>query len=129
VGLTDRARVRYAAYGAGPRRLLGVAAALLKDPDLLVLDEPWRDLDADACGRLDALLRELAAGGCAVLVTGEPATGFAACDRVAVLANGRVVAEMTGGARGRAASEGACEPVGDAGGRVLSEAGWGGRGG
>ena len=45
VGLTERASDRYRAYSLGMKQRLGIAAALLKDPALLILDEPTNDMD------------------------------------------------------------------------------------
>lgn len=115
VGLTGHARVRYAGYPPAARRLLGVAAALLKDPDLLVLDDPWHDLDAEAGRDLSALLRELASGGRAVLVTGGDEVAET-CDRLTWLAHGRATDEAATGIAGSVGTTGVAGGAGVGGG-------------
>lgn len=68
-GLQDYARVRVGEYTRDQRRRLGIAAALLGDPQVVVLDEPRAGLDDDGAAWLEELLRRLAAEGRAVLVT------------------------------------------------------------
>lgn len=96
-GLTERARDPYAAYPPGARQRLGLAAALLKDAELLVLDEPGAGLDAAGRRELRDLVRGLADAGRAVLLTGRVRGEVErACDRAAVLDRGRIVAEIAG---------------------------------
>ena len=78
----------------GMRRRLAVAAALLKAPDVLLLDEPATGLDPHALRALRTQLRELAAAGGTVLLSSHVLDEVAAtCDRVIVVNRGRSVAE------------------------------------
>jgi ABC-2 type transport system ATP-binding protein len=95
VGLTERARDRYSTYSLGMKQRLGLAAALLKRPGLLILDEPTNGLDPAGMADMRVTLRRLAAEGCTVLLSshllGEVQQ---TCDRVGVIARGRMVAEL-----------------------------------
>jgi ABC-2 type transport system ATP-binding protein len=105
VGLADRARDRYATYSLGMKQRLGLAAALLKRPDLLVLDEPTNGLDPSGMAEMRDALRQLAAGGCTVLLSSHLlAEVRQICDRVGVINRGRLVAEKPIGELGGAGS-------------------------
>ncbi|MGW5747210.1 ABC transporter ATP-binding protein [Amycolatopsis sp. NPDC003861] len=96
VSLTDRAKDRYATYSLGMKQRLGLAAALLKDPELVVLDEPTNGLDPAGMADMRVTLRKLAAGGCTVLLSSHLlAEVEQICDRVGVLDHGRLVTETT----------------------------------
>ncbi|GIG65027.1 ABC transporter ATP-binding protein [Phytomonospora endophytica] len=96
VDLTDRAGDRYRTYSLGMKQRLGVAAALLKDPRLLILDEPTNGLDPAGMADMRALIRKLGADGCTVLLSSHLLSEVQQiCDRVAVIAKGRIVAEST----------------------------------
>jgi ABC-2 type transport system ATP-binding protein len=69
VGLQDSARRRLVEYSLGMRQRLALAAALLGDPDVLILDEPANGLDPEGIAWLRSFLRERAARGCTVLVS------------------------------------------------------------
>lgn len=69
VGLAADARVKVGRYSAGMRQRLGLAAALLRSPRLLLLDEPSTSLDPAGARELSAHLRRLAAGGVAILLS------------------------------------------------------------
>jgi ABC-2 type transport system ATP-binding protein len=69
VGLTADARRRVGGYSLGMRQRLGLAAALLGDPQVLVLDEPGNGLDPAGMAWLRGLLRDLAAQGRTVIVS------------------------------------------------------------
>ncbi|WP_433719670.1 ABC transporter ATP-binding protein [Actinoplanes sp. CA-051413] len=96
VELTGRAGDRYATYSLGMKQRLGVAAALLKDPRLVVLDEPTNGLDPAGMADMRLLVRRLGAAGCTVLLSSHLMTEVQElCDRVGVIAGGRLVAEST----------------------------------
>jgi len=93
VGLADRADDPVSTYSLGMRQRLGIAAALLKDPELLILDEPANGLDPAGIVDVRRLLRQLGAEGRTVFLSSHQlAEVQQVCDRVAVLAAGRCVA-------------------------------------
>ena len=94
VGLTDAADKKVKAYSQGMRQRLGIALALLGDPELLVLDEPTNGLDPTGMRDVRDLLRALADNGTTVFVSSHLLSEVEAmCDRVGVMARGRLVAE------------------------------------
>jgi ABC-type multidrug transport system ATPase subunit len=96
VGLIDRARDRFATYSQGMKQRLGVAAALLKDPDLLILDEPTNGLDPQGLVEMRSFIRELGSGDRTVLLSSHlMAEVQQICDRVGVISRGRLVKEGT----------------------------------
>lgn len=96
VGLGPRGGDRFSAYSLGMKQRLGVAAALLKDPDLIVLDEPTNGLDPAGMRDMRRLIRELGDSGRTVILSshlmGEVQQ---VCDRVGVIDSGRMVVEST----------------------------------
>jgi ABC-2 type transport system ATP-binding protein len=93
VELGDAARRRVGGFSLGMRQRLALAAALLGDPSVLVLDEPANGLDPEGVKWLRALLRRFAAEGRTVLVSSHVLAEVAqTVDDVLVLAHGRVVA-------------------------------------
>lgn len=81
-------------YSHGRKQRLALAAALLHEPQVLVLDEPVVGLDPPGRRQLARLLRELASGGVTVLLsTHSLAVAEETCDRFGVLEAGRLVAE------------------------------------
>lgn len=108
VGLTDRADTRVRTYSLGMKQRLGIASALLKDPQVLILDEPANGLDPAGIREVRELIRELGRQGRTVFLSSHILSEVAqVCDRVAILTRGRAV---TSGPvdevlrRGRAAS-------------------------
>jgi ABC-2 type transport system ATP-binding protein len=94
VGLLDRARDTVRTYSLGMRQRLGLAIALLADPDLLVLDEPANGLDPAGIVEMRELLRGLAASGRAVLLSSHVLhEAEEICDRAVIIARGRLVRE------------------------------------
>lgn len=94
VGLADRADDRYSGYSLGMRQRLGVAAALLGDPRLLILDEPTNGLDPEGVVWMRGLVRDLGSSGRTVLFSSHMLGEVQqVCDRVVVLNNGAVIAE------------------------------------
>jgi ABC-2 type transport system ATP-binding protein len=92
VGLEHAADRRVGTYSLGMRQRLGLAAALLGDPDVLVLDEPLNGLDPQGIRWLRTLLRERAASGRTVLLSSHLLSEVAqTVDHVVVIHNGRLV--------------------------------------
>jgi ABC-2 type transport system ATP-binding protein len=93
VGLAERADHAVRRYSLGMRQRLGIGAALLRDPELLVLDEPANGLDPAGIREVRELLRGLGAEGRTVLVSSHLLSEVEqACDAVAILRRGRCVA-------------------------------------
>ena len=96
VELTDAADRRVKTYSLGMRQRLGLAAALLGDPDLLVLDEPANGLDPAGVRWLRRFLRAFADRGRTVLVSSHMlAEAAQTVDRVVIIHRGRLVASGT----------------------------------
>jgi ABC-2 type transport system ATP-binding protein len=96
VGLAERGRHLYGAYSLGMKQRLGVAAALLKDPELLMLDEPANGLDPQGIVTMRELVRRLGQGNRTVLLCSHLLSEVEhVCDRVGVLRDGRRIAEGT----------------------------------
>ena len=92
VGLTDVADDRVRGFSLGMRQRLGLAAALLTKPRLLVLDEPSNGLDPAGKRHVHGVLTRLAADGTAVVLSSHRMDDLEAlCSEVTILATGRVV--------------------------------------
>ena len=92
VGLTDVADDRVRGFSLGMRQRLGLSAALLIQPRVLVLDEPANGLDPAGTRHVHRVLSGLAAHGTAIIISSHRMEDLAAlCDEVTVLATGRVV--------------------------------------
>jgi ABC-2 type transport system ATP-binding protein len=98
VELTGRANHRFSGYSLGMKQRLGVAAALLKDPELLILDEPTNGLDPAGMAEMRDFIRNLGQGRRTVLLSSHLMTEIEQiCDRVGVIRAGKLVAEGTVG--------------------------------
>jgi ABC-2 type transport system ATP-binding protein len=92
VDLADRADDRVKTYSLGMRQRLGIAAALLRDPELLILDEPANGLDPAGIKEVRELVRKLGNEGRTVFVSSHILSEVRQmCDHVAILARGRMV--------------------------------------
>jgi ABC-2 type transport system ATP-binding protein len=108
VGLRDRADDRFRGYSLGMKQRLGIAAALLKSPRLLVLDEPSNGLDPAGIREVRELVRRLGSDGSTTVFLSSHllAEIEQVCDAVSILARGRCVATgpvsrvLAGGAAG-----------------------------
>ncbi len=91
-GLTNAARRRAGGYSTGMRQRLALAAALLGDPDTLVLDEPANGLDPEGVHWLRGLIKSLAADGRTVFVSSHLLAELAqTIDDVVIIAQGRLI--------------------------------------
>jgi ABC-2 type transport system ATP-binding protein len=94
VELSDRAKDRVGGYSHGMRQRLGIAAALLRDPKLLLLDEPATGLDPAGMRDMRRLIHRLAGQGMTVLLSSHLLTEVEdVCNRVAIVRSGRIVYE------------------------------------
>ena len=94
VDLADRARDRVGGYSHGMRQRLGIAAALLRDPSLLLLDEPTTGLDPPGMRDMRTLIGQLSERGVTVLLSSHQlAEVEEMCNRVAIIRSGQIVYE------------------------------------
>ena len=116
VGLASKAKEAYGRYSLGMKQRLGVAAALLKNPELLVLDEPTNGLDVRGMMEMRALVRRLGQENRTVLLSSHQMWEVEQlCDRVGVIHKGRLVAEgSVEDLKRQAGLEVRAEPVGRA---------------
>jgi heme exporter protein A len=91
VGLSRRAADRVSTFSRGMQQRLSIARALLHNPDVLLLDEPYTGLDVDGSARLDSLIGEWrAAGRTLLLTTHDLDRSLSLSDRIAILHKGMV---------------------------------------
>jgi ABC-type multidrug transport system ATPase subunit len=116
VRLSARAANRFATYSQGMKQRLGVAAALLKDPELLILDEPTNGLDPAGMAEMREFMRSLGEGGRTLVLSSHLMGEIEqVSDRVGVIRDGSLVAEGTvEELRGRAGLRVRAEPLSEA---------------
>ncbi|WP_406293991.1 ABC transporter ATP-binding protein [Embleya sp. NBC_00888] len=96
VGLTDAARRRAGTYSLGMRQRLGIAAALLGDPEVLIFDEPVNGLDPEGIRWIRDLIRSLAAEGRTVFLSSHLMSEMAlTAGHLVVIAGGRLLADTS----------------------------------
>lgn len=94
VGLAGRKRDKVRNYSLGMKQRLAVAAAIMHEPEMIILDEPTNGLDPAGIREFRALVRELAAQGTTVFVSSHILSEVQqVCDDVAILKLGRIVAQ------------------------------------
>jgi ABC-2 type transport system ATP-binding protein len=94
VELAHRQRDRVGGYSHGMRQRLGIAAALLRDPKLLLLDEPTTGLDPGGMRDMRMLIRRLAGEGITIMLSSHLLTEVEeVCNRVAIVRSGQIVYE------------------------------------
>ncbi|MCW2774288.1 MAG: transporter ATP-binding protein [Nocardioides sp.] len=126
VGLTGRDKDRFKSYSLGMKQRLAIAATLLKQPDLLILDEPTNGLDPAGIREIRETIRDLGASGVTVLLSSHIlAEVQQVCTSATIIGNGRMLAsgqvdDLVGAST--AYRVGAPDP--DAARRVLTEAGF-----
>jgi len=94
VDLGKRAGSKYSTYSLGMKQRLGIASALLGDPELVFLDEPTNGLDPAGVVEVRELIRDLGKGGRTVILSSHLlAETELVCDNVAVLSRGKLIAQ------------------------------------
>ena len=127
VGLAERAGDKVATYSMGMRQRLGVAACLLADPELLILDEPMNGLDPAGMHEMRTMITSLAGEGRTVVLSSHLLDEVErTCDAVAIVDHGRVIRqgpidELTRGAGGVVVQVDCAEPGRAA--QLIDEAG------
>lgn len=92
VGLRARGNDRFKSYSLGMKQRLAVAATLLKNPDLIILDEPANGLDPQGIKEMRDLVQALGADGRAVFISSHQLSEIQqVCDTVTIIQNGRLV--------------------------------------
>jgi ABC-2 type transport system ATP-binding protein len=92
VGLAAAAAKRYRAYSMGMRQRLGLAAALLRPRELLVLDEPTNGLDPQGTREVRSIIRDVGAGGTTVFLSSHLLSEVEqVCSHVGVMSHGRLI--------------------------------------
>jgi ABC-2 type transport system ATP-binding protein len=96
IELASRAGRKFGTYSTGMKQRLGVAAALLKDPELLILDEPTNGLDPQGMAEMRKLIKDIGQGDRTVLLSSHLLGEVEQiCDRVGVISNGHLVKQST----------------------------------
>jgi len=128
VGLADRAGDRYRSYSLGMKQRLAVASTLLKDPELVIFDEPTNGLDPAGVHDVRTIMRALADAGRTVLVSSHMlAEVEQVADTVSIVVGGRLVADgrvadLVGSRARGAVRVDVTDPV--RGGEALERRGW-----
>ncbi|MBC1419791.1 ABC transporter ATP-binding protein [Listeria fleischmannii] len=97
VNLTDDLNKKVSAFSGGMKRRLSLAIAVLADPDILILDEPTVGIDPELRKSIWDELNELKNNGKCILVTTHVMDEAEKCDRLAMVREGRIIAEGTPG--------------------------------
>ena len=94
VGLSERSNSKFNTYSMGMKQRLGIAYALLGDPEVLFLDEPTNGLDPAGMAEVRTLIREFGSSGHTVLLSSHLLHEVEqVCDSVAILSRGRLIAQ------------------------------------
>lgn len=103
LGISDRLDDPVGVLSQGLRQRAGLARALLHEPAVVLLDEPFSGLDPEAAGRLAGVVRALCGRGDRVVAftTHDLSRAFGMADRIAVLASGKIACEEAAGDAGR----------------------------
>ena len=95
VGMTDAADRKTKTYSRGMKQRLGIADVLLKDPEVVIMDEPTRGIDVGAKAEIYAIMNELAKNGVSIImVSSELPEVIGMSDRVVVMRSGEISAVL-----------------------------------
>ena len=96
VGLENRIKDKVSTYSLGMRQRLGIAEAILNQPDLLILDEPTNGLDVEGIIEIRNLIKQLSQQGMAILISSHNLTEIDnLCNRIIAIKNGKIIADDT----------------------------------
>lgn len=96
VGLEDRIKDKVSTYSLGMRQRLGIAEAIINDPELLILDEPTNGLDIEGIIEIRNLIKNLSHKGIAILISSHNLTEIDnLCNRIIAIKNGKLIANDT----------------------------------
>ena len=94
VGLENRIKDKVATYSLGMRQRLGIAEAIINNPELLILDEPTNGLDVEGIIEIRNLIKQLANQGIAILISSHNLTEIDnLCNRIIAIKNGKMIAD------------------------------------
>lgn len=96
VGLENRIKDKVSTYSLGMRQRLGIAEAIINNPELLILDEPTNGLDVEGTIEIRNLIKELSNEGIAILISSHNLTEIDnLCNRIIAIKNGRIITNDT----------------------------------
>ena len=96
VGLDNRLKDKVSTYSLGMRQRLGIAEAIINDPELLILDEPTNGLDIEGTIEMRNLIKSLSNQGIAILISSHNLTEIDnLCNRIIAIKNGKMVTDET----------------------------------
>ena len=96
VGLENRIKDKVSTYSLGMRQRLGIAEAIINQPELLILDEPTNGLDIEGIIEIRNLIKNLSQQGMAILVSSHNLTEIDnLCNRIIAIKNGKIIADDT----------------------------------
>ena len=96
VGLENRIKDKVSTYSLGMRQRLGIAEAIINEPELLILDEPTNGLDVEGIIEIRNLIKKLSQQGMAILISSHNLTEIDnLCNRIIEIKNGKIIADDT----------------------------------
>ena len=96
VGLENRIKDRVSTYSLGMRQRLGIAEAIINEPNLLILDEPTNGLDVEGIIQIRKLIQELSQKGIAILISSHNLSEIdKVCNKIIAIKNGKIIANDT----------------------------------
>lgn len=97
VGLNPDNQKKYRKYSLGMKQKLGIAAAIMGQPELLILDEPFNALDRNSAAKVKEIIcEERDRGALIIMACHDKSTLEELCDRIIVLENGQIIQEYAG---------------------------------
>ncbi len=96
VGLENRIKDKVSTYSLGMRQRLGIAEAIINEPELLILDEPTNGLDIEGIIEIRNLIKKLSKAGIAILISSHNLNEIdKLCNRIIAIKNGKIIADDT----------------------------------